>query len=132
MSPSEEQPQPELTAPAVGRGRRLQPFVENVSEATAACLVTMVQGNLLALGLSHWIIASQTGLLAGTAASVAIFLAKARNPWVVSTTLGAMTSLADYWLHPGMFGPFFLEAVVTGLGAGVLSLAVHWLLGRFR
>ena len=132
MSPhSEEASEPDLTAPG-GRGRPLQPFVENVSEATAACLLTMVQGNLFALGLSHWIIASQTGLLAGTAASVAIFLAKARNPWVVSTTLGAITSLVDYGLHPGMFGPFFLEAVVTGIGAGMLSLTVHWMAGRFR
>jgi hypothetical protein len=32
--------------------RQIQPFIENLSEATAACLVTMVQGNLLAITLA--------------------------------------------------------------------------------
>ena len=31
--------------------RKLAPFLENIAESTTACLVTMVQGNLLALSL---------------------------------------------------------------------------------
>jgi hypothetical protein len=36
-------------------------LIEYVSESTVACLVTMVQGNLLALTASHLLIESQTG-----------------------------------------------------------------------
>ena len=35
---------------------KISPFVENISEATVACLITMVQGNVLTIGVSHLII----------------------------------------------------------------------------
>lgn len=112
--------------------KHARPLIENVSEATAACLVTMVQGNLFALALSHWVIASQTGLLAGAATSFVIFAARIERPWVISIGLGVATTIVDYCIHEGMFGPFFLEAVVTGLGAAVLSFAVQSLFRRNR
>ncbi|MFN3231903.1 MAG: hypothetical protein ACE363_07040 [Alphaproteobacteria bacterium] len=95
--------------------------LENVTESGAACLITMVQGNLFAITLSHWIIASQTGLIAGTAASAILFLWRASKPWMVALILGAATALVDYFMHPGQFGPFFMEALVTGAGAAALS-----------
>jgi hypothetical protein len=104
--------------------QRLAPFAENVAEASAACLVTMVQGNLMALSLSHWLIASETGLIAGVLASVAILVARTRRRWVIAIVLGVLTGVVDFFVHPGMFGPVALEAFVTGLGAAVLSLAV--------
>jgi len=112
--------------------KHARPLIENVSEATAACLVTMVQGNLFALAVSHWLIASQTGLLAGAATSLVIIAARIERPWVISAALGAATTVVDYWIHEGMFGPFFLEAVVTGLGAAILSFAVQSLFRRNR
>lgn len=112
--------------------RNAEPFVENIAEATAACLVTMVQGNLLLLGLSHWIIASQTGIAAGTVTAAVIVIAKTRRRWVVSLLLGAITAVVDYLVHPGMFGPVFLEAVVTGIGAAILSFLVGMLLRAVR
>ena len=33
--------------------QKIELFIENIGEATAACLFTMVQGNLLALTLGH-------------------------------------------------------------------------------
>lgn len=113
-------------------GRKVEAFAENIAEAGAACLVTMVQGNLLALGLSHWIIASQTGLIAGTAAAAAITFTKIRNRWVIAATLGVLTFAVDYFMHPGMFGSAATEAVVTGLGAAVLSWIVGAVLARRR
>ena len=102
--------------------KKVAPFIENIAESGAACLVTMVQGNLLALGLSHWIIASQTGLVAGTAAATAITLAKTDNRWVLAGILGLSTAIVDYFVHPGMIGEAAAtEAIVTGLGAAVLS-----------
>ena len=54
-------------------------FGENAAEAATACMIAMVQGNLLVLSLSHWLIATQTGLLAG-AATTAFRLPRTRQP----------------------------------------------------
>lgn len=108
------------------------PLFENVGEATAACLITMVQGNVLLLGLGHWIIASQTGVAAGILATVAIWLSGGRGRWVVAGVLTVATAVIDYVVHPGGFGPVIAEAVVTGLGAGALSLLVSAVRGRWR
>lgn len=112
--------------------RHADSYVEHVGEATCACLLAMVQGNVLLLGLSHWAIAIQTGLLAGTATIVAVVLARVDRPWVVSTVLGLITTVVDYLVHPGAFGPILLEAVVTGLGAAALCFGVQRLLRRRR
>jgi len=104
--------------------RGIAPFVENVAESATACLVTMVQGNLMALALSHWLIASQTGIVAGAVASVVILVARTSRRWIVSVVLGVATAVVDFFVHPGEFGPVFLEAAVTGLGAALLSFLV--------
>ena len=106
--------------------KALHHYLENCSEATAACLVTMVQGNLLTLSLSHWLIASETGLISGTITSAAVLITRASQPWIISSLLGAITFVVDYFVHPGMFGPLFAEALVTGLGAAVLSYGVQY------
>lgn len=111
---------------------KVTPFVENVAESTTACLVTMVQGNLLLLGLSHWIIASQTGLIAGTAAATAIVLAKTNNRWIIAGILGLATAVVDYFVHSGTIGPIFLEAIVTGAGAAGLSYGVGTIVKQYR
>ena len=104
--------------------KKVTPFLENVAEATTACLITMVQGNVLALGLGHWLVASQTGLIAGGVASAAILLARTKRRWVVSLTLGVVTGVVDYFVHPGAFGPEWAEAAVTGVATAALSFAV--------
>ena len=113
--------------------KKVQPFVENISEATVACLVTMVQGNVLALGLSHWLIATQTGVVAGSVTSAAILLARASDPRIIAATLGLVTAVVDYYIHPSMIaGPAFLEALITGIGAAVLSYVVTTSVRRWR
>lgn len=112
--------------------KKFAPFVENVGEATTACLVTMVQGNFLALGLTHWIIASQTGVIAGVLASLALILTRTENRWIIAIVLGVVTAIVDYLIHPGMFGPVFLEAIVTGIGAAALSYLVGGILHFVR
>jgi len=112
--------------------RKVAPFVENIAESTTACLVTMVQGNLVALSLTHWVIASRTGLIAGVIASVAVWLARAQARWVVSVVLGLVTAVVDYLVHPGQFGPIAMEAAVTGLGAALLSHLVGAMIQRVR
>ena len=55
-----------------------------------------------------------------------------RKTWLVAATLGLATAVVDYFVHPGQFGPIFMEAAVTGLGATVLSYIVATLLKRVR
>ena len=111
---------------------KLTPYIEYFAESTTACLVTMVQGNILALGLTHVLIASQTGIIAGTIAYIAILFAKTGKQWLVSIILGVATGIVDFFVHPGMFGTVATEAVVTGLGAAVLSYLVGIAVQRFR
>ena len=112
--------------------KKAAPLIEYVSESTVACLVTMVQGNLLALTASHLLIASQTGLIAGTIATVGIFVAKTRNRWLISAGLGVTTGVVDFYVHPGMFGSVATEAFVTGLAAAILSYLVGAAIHYFR
>lgn len=111
---------------------KLTPIVENVAESTAACLVTMVQGNLLAVGLSHWIVASQTGVVAGTITSAALIATQTDKRWLVAVLLGSVTAIVDFFMHPGSFGPVFMEALVTGAGAALLSYIVGSIYRYFR
>lgn len=110
--------------------RRWTPLVENIAESTTACLVTMVQGNLFALTAAHWLIASRTGVIAGTVASAALLAIRTRRPWVVATVLGVLTGIVDYLIHPGAFGPAVAEAIVTGAGAAALSILVRTVVRR--
>jgi hypothetical protein len=105
----------------MSKSKKVAPLFENIGEATAACLITMVQGNLLILGLSHWLVASQTGVLAGLLATAVVVLAKTANRVIIAIVLGIVTGVVDYFVHEGMFGPEAAEAIVTGLGAAVLS-----------
>ena len=104
--------------------KKIAPSIEYIAESTTACLVTMAQGNLLVLGLTHLVIASQTGIAAGAIAYLAILFAKTRKRWIVSAVLGFATGIVDFFVHPGMFGTVATEAIVTGLGAAILSYLI--------
>ena len=112
--------------------RFVEPCVENMTEATVARLITMVQGNLLAITLGHWIVASQTGFFAGMATSLVIILWRQNKPWIIATVLGLATAGVDYFAHPGNFGPVYLEALVTGAGAAALSYLASLAFKRLR
>jgi len=113
-------------------GKRIGPFVENIVESSAACLIMMVQGNLLALNLGHWLIASETGLAAGTIAGLVILAAKIRRRWIISIVLGLVTFAVDSVIHSGEWLTFVPGAVMTGLGAALLSFLAGLALRRFR
>ncbi len=107
-------------------------LIEGVSESTAACLLVMVQGNIL-VGLTgaHLFIAAQTGIVAGAIAFLVGWLVQANRFWAMPLLLGTCTAVVDYYVHPGSFGSYATEAIVTGIVAGALSLAVT-LFVRFR
>ena len=111
---------------------KISPYIENISEATAACLFTMVQGNFLAIGIAHLIVASQTGIIAGILAGSAILFTKTNKRWVISLILGVLTGVVDFLVHPGMFGSVATEAMVTGAAAAILSYIIGFSISRFR
>lgn len=104
--------------------KKIAPLIEYAAESTTACLVMMVHGNVLALTTGHLLIASQTGVVAGTITTVSIFVARASKQWVISLVLGVVTSIVDFFVHPGTFGTVAIEAVITGLGAAILSYVI--------
>jgi hypothetical protein len=104
--------------------KKFGPFLEYASEATAACLITMVQGNMLVITLGHLVVASQTGVVAGAIAAISLLMAKVAKPAAVSIVLGLATTVVDFFVHPAMFGPVAVEAIVTGIIAGGLSYGV--------
>ncbi len=112
--------------------KKLAPYIEYFAESTTACLVTMVQGNFLAIGLGHLAIASQTGIAASAIAYVAVLFAKTGKQWIVSVVLGFATGIVDFFVHPGMFGMVATEAVVTGFAAASLSYLVGTVIQRYR
>lgn len=112
---------------------KLAPYAENMCESGLSCLLTMVQGNVLALTVSHWLVASQTGFIAGAIVGSTVIAAKLRRPWVVSLVLGTVTTAVDAAVHPAMFGVGpLIEAAATGVGAFVLSLAISETLRYWR
>lgn len=112
--------------------KKLAPFAEYLTESTTACLITMVQGNFLALTVGHLLIASQTGVIAGAIAAVTLTVAKTDRRWIVSIVLGMSTGVVDYFVHPGMFGTIVTEAVVTGIAAALLSYVAGTVARRIR
>ena len=111
---------------------KIGPFAENVSEATAACIFMMVQGNVLAVTASHWLIASQTGVVAGTIATLALTAIGNARRWVIALTLGVVTAVVDVFIHTGPLADGLIEAGLTGLGAMLMSLALGTLIDRYR
>ena len=63
---------------------------------------------------------------------IAIVLAKPDKRGQIALILGLVTALGDYLIHPGMFGSVFTEAIVTGVGAALLSLGVGALMRMFH
>ena len=114
------------------KSKRFAPFAEYLAESTTACLVTMVQGNFLAIALGHLAIASQTGMVAGLLAAITLAMAKTDKRWVISAVLGIATAVVDYFVHPGMFGTVATEAIVTGLAAAILSYLVGTAVRYFK
>jgi len=112
--------------------KHVTPVAEYLAESTTACLVTMVQGNILALTVGHVLVASQTGVVAGILAAIALAFAKTDRRWVISVVLGFITAIVDYFVHPGMFGTVATEAIVTGLAATILSYLAGTAMRHFK
>ena len=92
------------------------------SEAWLSCVTCMVGGDFTVVSWKHALVASETGLWAGIGVVIASFHTKLNNRWVVAWITGVMTTIADFVTHATHYGEHWHEAVLTGVGAGVLSL----------
>ena len=106
---------------------KLNIFLKRLSESTTSCMVMMTQGNLLAITVYHWQKALQVGLIASVATlAVVIYGNKdwADNKFAMAGIIGFFTAVADMMTHPTHFGGPSTEAIVTGIGAGLLCLVM--------
>jgi hypothetical protein len=89
----------------------------------------MVQGHLTEITLAHLAIASKTGLVAVFPVLGVTFTQYARhfaNRWTSSVFLGVCTFLADAIIHQSHYPGVYTEAVLTGIGASVLSIVLSY------
>jgi hypothetical protein len=98
-------------------------------ETGAACLVFMVQGQLPQATLGHFLIAAETGMLTVFPLLGITLTRHARhfaNRWVSAMFVGVCTVFADAVIHGSHYPGKYTEALLTGLGAFVLSVVVSY------
>jgi hypothetical protein len=105
---------------------KLKLWAEKFSEAWAACMICMVQGDITVLTVNHALTASKTGALAGLGCVIASFISSKPRKTTDALLTGAVTMVADIAIHPTHFGPQMAEAALTGL----VAAAICYLIGR--
>ena len=90
-------------------------------------MISMTQGSVAAITLAHWGKALQVGMVAAFATVLFIIMDKqqiTKNKFAMAGTIGFFTAIVDFASHPSHFGGPTTEAIVTGIGAGLLCLAM--------
>jgi hypothetical protein len=101
-------------------------FSRRVVEAGPSCLLMMVKGNVTSITLGHWLVALKTGAITGSLAVIVTVFGNEQiqdNKYVIAGLTGFLTTFADLFVHPSHFGGPTTEAIMTGVGAGLLCLA---------
>ena len=109
--------------------QKLKVFITPFCEATPACLLVMVQGNIWLATIGHLQKAVETGLITGAGVLILSSFTHQwfRNKYLVAGITGGMCFIADLFVHPTHFGGFTTEAMVTGAITGIFSLALNYL-----
>jgi hypothetical protein len=100
-----------------------------VVETGGVCLLFMVQGQLGQATLSHFAIASETGILTVFPLLGITLTRYARhfaNRWLSATFVGVCAFFADALVHASHYPGAYTEAALTALGAFVLSVFVSY------
>lgn len=102
-------------------------FITPFCEATPACLLVKVQGNIWLATMGHLQKALETGLLTGLGVLILSLFSHRwfNNKYIVAAITGAMVFVADLIVHPSHFGGFATEAIVTGIFTAIISLALN-------
>jgi hypothetical protein len=109
--------------------QKLKIFVTPFCEATPACLLVMVQGNIWLATLGHLQKAIETGFITGAGVLILSSLTHRwfRNKYFVAAITGGMCFVADLFVHPTHFGGYTTEAIVTGAITAIISLALNFI-----
>lgn len=107
--------------------QKLKMFVTPFCEATPACLLVMVQGDILAATIGHLQKALETGFITGIGVLILSFFTHQwfSNKYVVAGITGSMCFVADLLVHPSHFGGVTTEAIVTGAFTALISLLLN-------
>lgn len=101
-------------------------FYQKVGEVLPACLLMMVQGNVLAITGTHFVKALTTSSTTAFAMIVLSFIPSNkeyyRDKYLIAGVTAFVTMCVDFFVHPSHFGGLTGEAISTGLAAGVLCL----------
>ncbi len=102
-------------------------FITPFCEATPACLLVMVQGNIWLATLGHLQKALETGFITGLGVLILSLLTHRwfSNKFLVAGITGGMCFAADLIVHPSHFGGVTTEAIVTGAITALISLALN-------
>ena len=113
--------------------QKIKIFLTPLCEATPACLLVMVQGNIWLATLGHLQKAVETGFITGVGVLIlSLFTYRwFGNKYVVAGISGGMCFIADLLIHPTHFGSYTTEAMVTGVVTAIISLAVNFIGKKF-
>jgi len=108
--------------------QKIKIFLTPFCEATPACLLVMVQGNIWLATIGHLHKALETGFITGIGVLILSLFTHRwfSNKYVVASITGGMCFIADLLIHPTHFGSYTTEAIVTGTFVAVISLAVNY------
>lgn len=113
--------------------QKIKIFLTPFCEATPACLLVMVQGNIWLATISHFQKALETGIITGAGVLILSLLTHRRlgNKYIVAGITGGMCFVADLLAHPTHFGSLTTEAIVTGAITTIISLAMNFVGRKF-
>jgi hypothetical protein len=106
--------------------RRFILFIRRFWQPTSACMTCMPGSLWNLLSIPHFALALQTGLFTGILAVLLTFTPAGKlfgHRYGNALLVGILTMVGDTFSHPGHFGIPHLEAVVTGIVSGLLTLA---------
>jgi hypothetical protein len=103
-------------------------FLQRFTGSFFACMFWMTQGNINIVTPAHWITATQTGLGAATILQIILQVPRLsplmRGQWRAFIVTSLVVSSVDRCIHPGHFGGPISEALLTGITAYGLNLAI--------
>jgi hypothetical protein len=108
--------------------QKMKTFLTPFCEATPACLLVMVQGNIWLATIGHLQKAVETGLITGVGVLILSLFTHRwfGNKYVVAGITGGMCFIADLLVHPTHFGGFTTEAAVTAAITMIISLVMNF------
>ena len=100
-------------------------WLERFRDSATSCALVMSQGDASVISIGHLLTAVNTGFISAVAATIVLITKPnyLENKYIIAGVTGLCTAIADIIVHPSNFGGFSTEAIVTGIGAGLLTLA---------